>query len=31
MNGSNIGIYLNADVGHVENSSNDVNTTYGIY
>ena len=31
MNGSNIGIYLNADVGHVGNENGDVNTSYGIY
>ena len=30
MNGSNSGIYINGDVGHVGNTVNDINSTYGI-
>ena len=30
VNGSNSGIMINSDIGHVGNTSNDVNSTYGI-
>ena len=31
VNGTNSGIYINADVGHIGNEDGDVNSTYGIY
>ena len=31
VNGSNSGIYVNGDIGHVGNTVDDINSSYGIY
>ncbi len=31
MNGSHSGIYIAGDIGHIGNTDNDINSSYGIY